>query len=482
MVTSEPDLTRKQRSLLHSRLVGPLTLVAGLYLAPSRRSRAEDVVDFKTLFYQEDNNRIRIFEPSVLWERQLHPKLTLRVDAVYDSISGASPTGAPPVPTRTVQTTRSSTPTRTATPVRSSVVYEDDGHEEDDDHEEEREGQSGLYVPRGRSFALPAPRAAPYAGAVGATPVRAPTPAPAAKPQPVAAAPGSGGGTTTTTITEVPGKEVPKADATDTRVAFNVELIGSLGRHTPALQLTQSTENDYSSTGIAVRDAIDFNQKNTTLQLGLAMNYDLVDGLWVDKEQEKQTYDALVGVTQVLTPNTLLTFNLSGGHSSGYLDDPYKIVEKNGVLVPEKRPDTRDKQVVFLALNHYVDALNGSADLSYRWYNDSFGVQADTLALAWYQKLGSRWIVRPQVRYYRQTEADFYGVRFTGNPQEYSADYRLSELEAIGYGLKLIWKPNDRFSLDVSFDRYDERGTDGETSQDAYPSANFIQAGLRIWL
>jgi len=120
--------------------------------------------------------------------------------------------------------------------------------------------------------------------------------------------------------------------------------------------------------------------------------------------------------------------------------------------------------------------------LSYRYYNDSFGIQAHTAGIAWYQKIGSKLIVRPAVRYYVQSAADFYDTQFTGDPVFYSSDYRVSEMSAWGYGVKLIWRPVDRLSLDVAVDHYVQEGLDGVTADDMYPNALSVMAGVRIWL
>jgi hypothetical protein len=55
-------------------------------------------------------------------------------------------------------------------------------------------------------------------------------------------------------------------------------------------------------------------------------------------------------------------------------------------------------------------------------------------------------------------------------------------MSALGYGLKLIWMPDDRFSMDVAVDRYVQEGMDGVTADDVYPSALAVMAGIRIWL
>ncbi|MCE9615138.1 MAG: DUF3570 domain-containing protein [Lentisphaerae bacterium] len=473
-----------------NRLAAPLILTAVLYLAPMRRGRAEERLDLKTLYYQETDNRIQVIAPSAQLEKELSETLTIRIDGVYNAISGATPTGAPPP--------HGNTATATETVVVPAPDFSDrrDDDERDGDGESEEEGvnrlldrlggdrsrEDRLTQRLGRVRGATLPR---YFARAGATPKPAPAPSPSPSPSPTpAAASPSGTGTpiTRTTTPTTPGVEVPKQDIEDTRVGTNVELIKRLGRHTPSGMVSFSSESDYVSWGLALRDAIDFNQKNTTLLVGGAGNFDTVEGAFLTGSEKKKTYDVLLGVTQLIDPKTFVTANLGLGYASGYLNDPYKVAEVNGVLVPEKRPDSKDKQMVYLALNHFVDSLQGSAEGSYRYYQDSFGISGHTLGVAWYQKLGAHVVLRPAVRYYMQSAADFYGVWFTGDPAYYSSDYRVSEFDSVNYGLKAIWSPNDRLSFDAAYERYDQQGQDGVTVQDAYTTANYIIVGMRIWL
>ena len=233
--------------------------------------------------------------------------------------------------------------------------------------------------------------------------------------------------------------------------------------------------------GVALTDAVDFNKKNTTLLYGGAYTHDIIDANTMESSDTKETMDVLLGVTQLINPKTFFTVNLTLSRADGYMSDPYKVVELNGQLVSEKRPDTKDKFIVFTSLNHFFSSVEGAAELSYRLYNDTFGINANTVQLAWFQKLGRQFILSPSVRYYDQNAADFYDVRFTGDPENYSSDYRVSALKSMGYGLKLIWSPTEKFSMDIAYDRYGMEGKDSVTPDDAYPTANVITAGVRIW-
>lgn len=452
-----------------------------LSLTPLKRADAEERVDFKTLYYAEDGNRMTVWEPSVQVEKDLSSSLTIRVNGVYNVISGASPTGAPAtttyenrtrwvaVPSNSGATSSSSAsnPTVNSSPTREP---NDDAGEVGEDHRLQTPSSKATYLLK-----------------AGATPTASPTPTYSPAPSTTTTTPttssSNGSGSTVKPVTDqVAVQKVPTAQSEDTRIAFDVELIKKLDRQALSAQVALSQENDYTSLGLALKDAIEFNEKNTTLLLGISANNDSVEGSNLPGSESKHVYDVMAGVTQVVGPNTLFTANLTLGRSDGYLSDPYKVADVNGALVPENRPDSRTRSIGYLSLTHFFESLNGSAEGSFRLYNDSFGIISHTLGLAWYQKINPQVVLRPAIRMYSQSEADFYDVRFSGSQEFYSADYRLSALNTFSYGLKVIWTPNPRWSFDLSVDRYDMSGTDGKTPDDAYAGATLIIGGVRLWL
>ncbi|HZI76185.1 MAG TPA: DUF3570 domain-containing protein, partial [Gemmatimonadales bacterium] len=244
---------------------------------------------------------------------------------------------------------------------------------------------------------------------------------------------------------------------------------------------------------------LDLNQRNTTLQFGVAHNFDrLTAGLFLGPETErKESTDVLLGITQVLTPTTLANATLTLGTASGYLSDPYKGFRFTGypdpnVLLPERRPGHRTKQIVSSSLHQFIEPLRGSAELTYRFYHDSFGLWAHTVTLEWFQKLGRRVTVAPLVRYYEQSAADFYRLSFDADPsdpdnpnnglipQHYSSDYRLTRLRSLTYGLGVTAHLRRWLWLDAAYKRYDLRGLDGRTDSSNFPRANIWTIGLRL--
>jgi hypothetical protein len=297
-----------------------------------------------------------------------------------------------------------------------------------------------------------------------------------------------------------PGGAVPVSHMEEERKAWTVDFSRQFDAVNVTAGVANSRESDYVSHGWSLNTLTDFNAKNTTLVLGAAGTDDDIKVYFQRPRTRKRSLDVLVGVNQLLDPLTALTFNLTCSHASGYLGDPYKLVQRvvevaPGFFLPrtssENRPDHRTKWIALTGLNRAFPVVNGALEASYRFHRDDFGFVTHTLALAWYQKLGATFLLVPSVRGYRQNAADFYLLTLTGtgitptNPPTgrapyYSADYRLSALDTLDYGLKAIWTVTSHWQVDAAYDRYEMHGRDGVTSARAYPEASYATFGLKL--
>lgn len=293
----------------------------------------------------------------------------------------------------------------------------------------------------------------------------------------------------------VPGGDVPVAELRDERWAGNLELALSVGRHTIKPLFAYSLENDYESRSPALNWEIDFNRRNTTLLLGVAGNFDSIFAPTLRGRTEvRESGDFLVGISQVLSPSTLVSLNFTLGTASGYLSDPYKRVRfelaPEGVLELERRPRHRTRQIVDATLRQHVTPFHGSAELGYRFYHDSFGIVSQTVGLSWFQTLTRWWTLSPMVRYYVQSDADFFAPQFAGDPSNpylaeefpvpdfYSADYRLSRMHTWTYGIGSRFQLGRRWTLDLAYKRYEMTGDDGRVASGNFPRAHVYTVGF----
>jgi hypothetical protein len=296
------------------------------------------------------------------------------------------------------------------------------------------------------------------------------------------------------------GGPVPLTQVSDRRKAWSADLARQFTRVNASVGFANSRENDYVSNGWSLNTLTDFNQKNTTLLLGLAGTEDDIKVFYQNDWVKKRSTDLIAGVTQLLDPRTSVTFNLGYGRSTGYHADPYRVIEKRtevspGVFLPltfgENRPAEREKWTALALINRAFPQANGSAEASYRFYHDTFGTTAHTIEIAWFQKLGTQFTLRPSFRFYDQSAADFYRIDITGTDITptgrpvpagpfFSADYRLSAFQSFTYGVKAVWMINASWLLDASIERYEMHGCDAVTSPSVYPDAAIVTAGLRF--
>lgn len=270
--------------------------------------------------------------------------------------------------------------------------------------------------------------------------------------------------------------DVPLDDTfLDTRVALNANWTQPLARlYTVAAGLGFSTEYDYTHLGANLSLSRDFNKRNTTLNAGIAWSQDDIDpvggapmplaqmldvGNNASKlgSDSKDVMDLLLGFTQVLNRTTVLRVNYSYSDSSGYLNDPYKILSvvdpltgdtvarvpvggaqgPNGVYLYESRPDSRTKHSLYAEMKHSFGAP--VLQLAYRFMTDDWEIDSHTLEARLRWPVGAASFIEPQLRYYTQTEADFYRASLVSGqalPRYASADFRLGNFDAITAGLK----------------------------------------------
>lgn len=304
-----------------------------------------------------------------------------------------------------------------------------------------------------------------------------------------------------------PGDPTPLANMEDRRKAWDTSLSHQFSRVNVTIGYANSRESDYVSNGYSLNTVTDFNDKNTSLLLGYGHTDDTIneEKLGWTVKRPKTGNDFLVGVNQLLDPNTSVLANVSYGRSRGYMSDPYKIVSTTMLdldpgfyyTVPENRPTERSKVSVFLAANRNVEKLHGALDASYRYYHDTFGISSHTLSLLWIQKIGEHFIIQPSLRLYRQSAADFYypdtdaagivtsydpllGETGTGKAPFYSSDYRLSRMQTVDIGVKLVWNIKPWASVDVAYNRYTSRPLDHITPRDVFSQANVFTIGLKF--
>ena len=262
--------------------------------------------------------------------------------------------------------------------------------------------------------------------------------------------------------TTAPGRLPADPHYHDDRIAAAGEWVLPLSRLTHlSLGGKLSGEDDFISATLSASIAQDFNERNTTLLLGINNEFDSlkpIGGAPVpdsdyaafdkDGDKSKDGVGVLVGLTQVMTRRWLSELNLSWDRFHGYLNDPYKItsvLDAAGNTLGyayESRPDERTRKSAYL--ENRVGWSAGSAGLTLRYMQDDWGIHSDTAqAHVHFSFANRRQFLEPSIRWYRQSAADFYmpWVTEVKPPTGFQAsDSRLGAFHAFTYGVKYAYK------------------------------------------
>jgi hypothetical protein len=266
---------------------------------------------------------------------------------------------------------------------------------------------------------------------------------------------------------------------TDYRTAGDLKLTKYLDGYTLAVTGAYSHERDYISRAAGFETRTWAPDKNRTFAFGMGFAADRIHP--TDRPFDngsRDTLDFLFGVTQVLSANAIVQSNFTYATGHGYYSDPYKP--------GDRRPDHRRTFAWLTRYNQYVPSLDGTVRLLYRFIDDSFGDQSNTLEVAWSQPLPGGWTITPSLRYYTQSNASFYFGPPFGNgfvPGEpYTADTRLAAYGALTPALRIDKQFADGWSADLSFSYYQQRPSwrsFGSGSTDILPlMARWISVGL----
>ncbi len=215
-----------------------------------------------------------------------------------------------------------------------------------------------------------------------------------------------------------------------------------------------SNEYDYSSLGGSVGWSIDLNQRNTTFAAALRYFSDTVDLYDIDGivqgEDDRQTADLSLSLTQVLGPQTVGSIEVGYTSQSGFLSTPFhEVILTDGRHVTERLPDSRQRLALGLSLNHSF-SRHVVQRLSYRYYDDDWGIAAHTIEAETHFRLptGTEAWIYPILRFHTQTGSDYFGLPGTlsGDEPYFTADRDLSELdsEKFGLGLRLAFSRNKK--------------------------------------
>ncbi len=263
---------------------------------------------------------------------------------------------------------------------------------------------------------------------------------------------------------------------TEERTQGSLALDTLHGKTQYSLSYTLSDESDYTANTASLDVSHDLFGDLTTVSFGFSQGWDEV------RKNGDNTFEETVdrrnyrfSLQQILTPQLMTGLNYEVITDEGFLNNPYRSVRylddssaRGFSFEPEVYPSTRTSNAIALNARYYLPyraAIHGE----YRFYTDTWGIDANTASIGYTHPWGKRWIFEAGYRWYDQSSADFYSDLFPrANAQNFLArDKELSTFTSQMFSLgatyelpSLGWDRILRSTVNLYYDhiqfRYDD--------------------------
>jgi hypothetical protein len=202
---------------------------------------------------------------------------------------------------------------------------------------------------------------------------------------------------------------------------------------------------------------------NALVALSVAQVWDWFDAFTIHGIRlghgNRSTTNANLGLTQLLSPTTIVHVDYGGTVQIGTLGNTWNSVPlETGLRGDERLPDFRQRHALVGRIAQWLP-WNGALHLFYRLYLDDWGIVGNTVEAELYQRLSPRVYVRLNYRVHLQRGADFFTTRADDTMKFRTADSDLDSFVAQTFGGKIALElPVGRFArgllADVGYERY----------------------------
>ncbi|MFT5506693.1 MAG: hypothetical protein ACI8XC_004421 [Gammaproteobacteria bacterium] len=181
-----------------------------------------------------------------------------------------------------------------------------------------------------------------------------------------------------------------------------------------------SIENDYDATTFSFNISQDFFGDLTTLSAGFGVGDNKVGKNGdPDFKEDANTRNYRLSLSQIMTRNLIVSMALEVISDEGYLNNPYRSVRYFDVsntslqysYQSEIYPQTRTSTAVAVRAKYFL-APKSALSAGYRFYNDSWGIDAHTFEFGYSQPIREHWELETSLRFYQQDSAEFYNDLF----------------------------------------------------------------------
>lgn len=211
--------------------------------------------------------------------------------------------------------------------------------------------------------------------------------------------------------------------------SFSIDYLR--GKTTYNFAYIESEESDYTAQTASIGVSEDMFGDLTTISLGYTRAWDNVyknvKNAQGDLERDLAygfgtgTFSVdhrsyRVGISQIITKSLIMGLNYESQTHQGQLGNPYRSYSSLGntgsrEFFEEKYPGTRTTNAIALDARYYLP-YRAALHASYRFFTDTWGIQAKTAELGYTHPWRTDWTFEASYRWHSQEAADFYSDLF----------------------------------------------------------------------
>jgi len=241
------------------------------------------------------------------------------------------------------------------------------------------------------------------------------------------------------------------------------------GKTQYSVSYTLSDESDYTANTASFDLTQDILGDLVTVSFGFSQGWDEVrrngDAAF-EETVDRRNYR--FGLQLIATPRLLTGLNYEVITDEGFLNNPYRSVRylddtsaRGFSFQPELYPRTRTSNAVAINARYFLPH-RASVHGEYRYFTDTWGIDANTASIGYTHPWGKRWIFEAGYRWYDQSAADFYSDLFPrADAQNFLArDKELSTFTSHMFSLgatyelsSLGWDRIQRSTVNLFYDR-----------------------------
>jgi len=224
------------------------------------------------------------------------------------------------------------------------------------------------------------------------------------------------------------GSEYSPPTFDEVRHEFNFGLAHILGKVIITADALYSTESDYTSSTLIGNYTQYFAENNTSIQLGIVRSWDKVFPKTKNWKKDKNVTTFNANFSQIVSKNLILQLLSSYTDNNGLLSDNYQLVpitiDGKDSLFDPIHPNLRIRRAAALSLKYRL-TNESSIQVGYRYYWDSWDINANTYSANYERYLSKHVIMGVGWRSNFQTQAFFFKPIYLIPEQYMTTDIKL---------------------------------------------------------